>query len=255
MIINFKAVRQHTFPGHGVKYTGTTAYRTLVRSSDVSKINGLPRDVIFWHGINGKWVYTCPLGGDDWEITCAIKEPGGEQRTSWGKPAGVQHFVASFSEFCQPIQELFKLVTYVDQYDYFAGPRLEKAIAFGSVALIGDASHPLSGAFGAGAGFALEDAYTLAKAIDWALQSGGQLSDALYLFDEVRSPHYKNLYDVLDGFVAVNAALASETLEPDEEISRRIKQIWDGRSTWMYYYEVSVPISSSCPLRGTRSTC
>lgn len=234
-----QVVRQFAFPSHGIQYTGSTAYRTLVRSSDVSKINGLHRDVIFWHGTDGKWVYTCPLGGDDWEITCAIKEPGGEQRTSWGKPASVQHFLDSFFEFCQPVQELFKLITYVEQYDYFAGPRLESAVNLeSSIALIGDASHPLSGAFGAGAGFALEDAYVLAKAIDWAWKSNKQLSEALQLFDEVRSPHYKDLYDVLDGFATVNNTIEKQSLKPDDEISQRVLGLWGERSTWMYYYEV-----------------
>lgn len=245
--IECKAVRQHAFPSHGIQYTGSTAYRTLVRSSDVSKINGLPRDVIFWHGTNGKWVYTCPLGGNDWEITCSIKEPGGEQRTSWGKPASVQHFLDSFSEFCQPVQELFKLIKYVEQYDYFSGPRLESAVSLeSSIALIGDASHPLSGAFGAGAGFALEDAYVLANAIHWAWKSDRPLQEALRLFDEVRSPHYKNLYDVLDGFATVNNSLAGKTLEPDDEIAQRVLGLWGERSTWMYYYEVCLTVAPFC---------
>lgn len=140
---------------------------------------------------------------------------------------------------------MFKLVTYVDQYDSFAGPRLEQAVNFGSVALIGDALHPLSGAFGAGAGFALEDAYTLSRAMDWAAESGRQVSEALKLFDEVRSPHYKDIYDVLDDFATMNKRLAAQNPEPDEEISERVRQIWGERRAWIYSYQVCAFFSLS----------
>lgn len=146
---------------------------------------------------------------------------------------------------CQPIQELFKLVTYVEQYDYFAGPRLESVIrAREGIVLIGDASHPLSGAFGAGAGFALEDAYVLAGAVEWAATEGRGLADGLRLFDGVRSPHYKALYAVLDEFAAAEKELAESRLGPDEEIQERIRRNWGNSSGWMQFYRVSSCCSS-----------
>lgn len=101
--------------------------------------------------------------------------------------------------------------------------------------LLGDASHPLSGAFGAGAGFALEDAYALGRVLEWADEQGKGLKQGLRLFDDVRSPHYKALYEDLDRLAAVNQELGRERLEPDEEIARRVGGLG---SSWMYYYEV-----------------
>ncbi len=83
------------------------------------------------------------------------------------------------------------------QYALFSGPRLDKIVAHGSVALVGDASHPLSGAFGTGAGFALEDVYVLAKSVAWAYEQSMTLREGLDLFDKVRGPHYKNLVRAL----------------------------------------------------------
>jgi 2-polyprenyl-6-methoxyphenol hydroxylase-like FAD-dependent oxidoreductase len=60
------------------------------------------------------------------------------------------------------------------------------------VVLIGDASHPLSGAFGSGAAFALEDGWILARAIEYTRSSGG-LKEALDIFDRIRSPYYLNM--------------------------------------------------------------
>ncbi|KAJ4197126.1 hypothetical protein NW767_009018 [Fusarium falciforme] len=233
-------VRQFAFPSHGIAYTGATSYRTVIRKSDALAINGVPNAVTFWHGTDGKWVYTCPLGGDDFEITTKISEADFEGRSSWGKEASVRHFVDSFTEFVQPVQQLLDHVTFVQQFDFFAGPKLETVISQNNVVLIGDASHPLSGAFGAGAGFALEDAVVLAGAVEWAHGFGRGLGPALALFDRVRSRHYAELYAVLDGFARSERELGDikATLEPDAEIESRISSLWAPKHNWMYYHEV-----------------
>jgi salicylate hydroxylase len=46
---------------------------------------------------------------------------------------------------------------------------------------------------GAGAGFALEDAYVLTRSILWADEQSLALRDGLELFDKVRGPHYRRL--------------------------------------------------------------
>jgi salicylate hydroxylase len=67
---------------------------------------------------------------------------------------------------------------------------LEKLIGWGKVVLIGDASHPLSGAFGSGAAFAMEDSWVLARAIEYTRSEVNALAKALEIFDEIRSPYY-----------------------------------------------------------------
>lgn len=56
--------------------------------------------------------------------------------------------------------------------------------------MIGDANHPLSGAFGSEAAFALEDGWILARAIEFTRSSPGDLKEALEISDEVKSPCY-----------------------------------------------------------------
>ncbi|CAK7213434.1 hypothetical protein SBRCBS47491_001796 [Sporothrix bragantina] len=246
-------VRDFAFPEYRMSYTGATAYRALVRTSNALEVNGMLPEVIFWHGTDSKWVYTCPLGGDTFEITCRIVEgkdvKGDEQRlrASWGREASVPEFVVKYAEFCPPVQQLLQLVTSVQQYDFFAGPRLETVVNRGSVALVGDASHPLSGAFGAGAGFALEDAFTLAGSLEWAFgpssPAGGharsKLDAALSLYDRVRSPHYADLYGILDGYGEAEQLVAAKALPPSGEIQARIQSVWDPKHNWIYYYENS----------------
>ena len=46
------------------------------------------------------------------------------------------------------------------------------------------------GAFGSGAAFALEDGWILARAIEYTRARERPLSEALDIFDEIRSPYY-----------------------------------------------------------------
>lgn len=76
----------------------------------------------------------------------------------------------------------------------FGGPRLASVTSTdGRIVLIGDASHPLSGAFGSGAAFAFEDAYVLKAALGYAHDRGLGAGYALELFDSVRGPRYEGL--------------------------------------------------------------
>lgn len=120
-----------------------------------------------------------------------------------------------------------------------------------NIALIGDASHPLSGAFGAGAGFALEDAWTLAESLRWAYRQDDYsaehyfLETALHLFDGIRSPRYAALYGVLAEYAFVNkradAAAADDEWGFDEKVAFRVKGIWNGdRHPWITDFDVCI---------------
>lgn len=213
---------------------------------------------IFWHNINGRYAYTCPLGGNVFEVTARIRRPSeGQQHVSWGMPFDFSQLLHEFEDFSPAVLEILRLAAEegeTQEFAMFSGPRLESCVDHvattkssypgAGVVLIGDASHPLSGAFGAGAGFAFEDAYTLGKALQWAFskKSNGtppqsDVAAALSLYDSVRSPHYSRLYEVLDRGVKLNGALLAEQLPIDDEISERVKRLWGGKDDWMYYYK------------------
>lgn len=149
-------------------------------------------------------------------------------------------FIEKHEEYCEPVQKLLSLITHIKRFDYFGGTRLPSVVSHQSVALIGDASHPLSGAFGAGAAFALEDAYTLARALQWAASSTGGLKDALDLFDSVRSPYYRALYQTLDDIAASHGNTLREASSVKEEIAGRIQNVSNQERKWMYYHDVSL---------------
>jgi len=54
------------------------------------------------------------------------------------------------------------------------------------------------GAFGSGAAFAMEDGYILARALEYTRSSGLPTSEALEIFNAIRSPYYLRMYEYLD---------------------------------------------------------
>ncbi|ODN73690.1 hypothetical protein L202_07235 [Cryptococcus amylolentus CBS 6039] len=198
------AVRQHTFPSHRLSYTGKTAFRTLIPASAVAHIPNLPPASTFWHTAKTH-VYTDFLDGGLFEIATraeiANDPENGREKVSWGQKVGREDVVGYYDNYCETIRQVIAAPTEWLEFAMFGGPRLESVISNGRIALLGDASHPLSGAFGSGAAFAFEDAYVLAQALSYTYrqtQSGqgstkGAVGEALELYDGVRSPHYKNL--------------------------------------------------------------
>jgi salicylate hydroxylase len=216
-------------------------YRTIVSKADVQKINDIPWAPVFWKHVSGLYVYTCPLGNGDFEVTARIRRSDeGQERVSWGRPFDFYALLHEYDDFCLPIRQILRLAAegQTQEFALFSGPRLQHIVSHGSIALIGDASHPLCGNFGAGAGFALEDVYALTKALDWAWSREKLLADALDLFNSSRSPHYTRIYEDLDTFAAIKAALRAECLSVDEEIEERVKRISNASDSWMYYYEI-----------------
>ncbi|KAL2828474.1 hypothetical protein BDW59DRAFT_178843 [Aspergillus cavernicola] len=230
-------VRRFAFPEHRIAYTGRTAYRGLVPADKLLSIPGFPDAVTFWHGPRD-WVYTCNLKHGVYEITCNADVPANGDQVSWGEEADLGEFREPWRDFGPLVQSVIGHVTEIQRFALFAGPRLESVVARGSVALIGDAAHPLSGAFGAGAGFALEDGYVLAQAIAWAHRRGHSISRGLDLYERVRSPHYKEMYSLLDDFRQSDAELGRLDLGFDEGVAHAIRDKWGGEYGWLYDYDV-----------------
>ncbi|ROV94131.1 hypothetical protein VPNG_09338 [Cytospora leucostoma] len=208
------AVRRATFPNHETTYNGTTIWRCLI-PLDLVKHLSITKYTAFHHG--PKRTFKCSVvsnqeeidaGKGLWELTLrAYEDPAlaKGKKYSWGIPVSNERVASHFTAFTPEIREAIDKVPEGTwkEFSAFSGPRLQTVIDHGNTALIGDASHPLLGAFGAGAGFAMEDGWLLAQVLDFYLDRYGNdrktaLHDALDLFDRTRSPYYHRVYDVLD---------------------------------------------------------
>ncbi|PWY82077.1 FAD/NAD(P)-binding domain-containing protein [Aspergillus heteromorphus CBS 117.55] len=229
-------VRQFIYPDHQLKYIGTTAYRALADADDILSIPGFPDSVTFWHGPNDRF-YTCNLNNNVYEIAARVPQTPDTAPVSWGQDASVEEFRWRYKDFSPMLQSVLGKIKEVKKFALFAGPRLSRVVSHGSIALIGDASHPLSGAFGAGAGFALEDVYVLTRAVKWAHDRGLPIGEGLELFDRVRAPHYADMYTILDGYGKSDVAV-KETASFDEAVSLIVADKWNDDHQWLYHYNV-----------------
>ncbi|KAK1496462.1 hypothetical protein CCUS01_02809 [Colletotrichum cuscutae] len=234
-------IRNHCFPDHKLSYNGQSVYRTIVSKTDVLKIKGIPWAATFWKHTSGLYVFTCPLGDDDFEVTARILRPKGEEEpVSWGRPFSLHHLLHEYDDFCEPIRQILRIAAEGDTQEFalFSGPHLEHVTCSGNIAFVGDASHAMLGNFGSGAGFALEDVYTLGRTLEWASSAGKTLPEALNLFDRIRSPYYERLHQAIKEFASIKTALRAERLPLDEEIAERVRRISKASQGWMFYYQI-----------------
>ena len=140
----------------------------------------------------------------------------------------------------------------------FAGPRLDRIIGWeNKVALIGDASHPLSGefhswqsivkytgsefclgAFGSGATFAMEDGWILARALEYTQSLSFPVGDALEIFNTIRSPYYARMYEHLDESEERLRKAREETKSFDEFLRAKIKYFLYGDKDFTYKNDI-----------------
>lgn len=222
------------------RYTGQCVYRTIISKADVKKIDGIPWAPVFWKNVSGLYVFTCPLGDDDFEVTARIRRSRNDKDpASWGQPFDLHTLLHEFDDFCPPVRQALRLAARgkTQEFALFPLPPLECPV-YHNIAFVGDACHALLGNFGCGVGLALEDVYTLARTLDWAWKRNRSLSDALGAFHAIRSPHFKRLYNIISNFAEIKATVQAESLPIDREIAERVQRISEASKSWMYYYEI-----------------
>lgn len=139
------------------------------------------------------------------------------------------------------------------EFAAFSGPELSQLTAWDNkIVLVGDSSHALSGAFGSGAGFAMEDAYILARALEYFRND---VHRALPLFDTIRLPYYARMYEYLAGEAGKRAAKLKDlgdSASYDDKV--RLKIIKGGADmSWIYNNDIgSVWASAAARLDSDR---
>jgi salicylate hydroxylase len=185
-------VRGHMFPEHKLTYTGKVAFRVLVSQDRVDHIPGIPHSATFWHTPDTH-VYTDPLDNGLFEIaTRAIESEEHGAKVSWGRTVDRSQVIHHYKDYHETVRAIIDVPRDGEWLEFamFGGPRLASVTRGGRFVLTGDASHPLSGAFGSGAAFAFEDAYVLARVLEY---NKYDTAAALPLFDSIRAPRYEKL--------------------------------------------------------------
>ncbi|KAJ5747717.1 uncharacterized protein N7511_009413 [Penicillium nucicola] len=240
-------VRKSLFPNHQLSFTGNSAFRVLVPRSRLSQIPDITSTTSWWWGEAGH-VYLSDVDDETeqenplFEITIRsyreTEVPG--ETVPWGIPASNEKVASRVQGFDQRIRDAVDMVAEGEWREFatFAGPRLEKITGWDKVVLIGDASHPLSGAFGSGATFAMEDGWILARALERTRFTSHPERDALEIFESIRSPYYNKMYQHLDESKSRTQRFQEETKDFDSILQHKIDSFLYGDKDFIYNHDI-----------------
>ncbi|KAJ6105056.1 hypothetical protein N7486_003745 [Penicillium sp. IBT 16267x] len=240
-------VRRVLFSDHELRFTGNTAFRTIVPRSRLAHLPDITSTTGWWWG-EACHVYFSDVDdeseSDDpfFEITVrSYKEPEIPGKTVvWGIPATKEKVASRVSTFDQRVRDAVDAVQDGEwgEFATFAGPRLSKITGWDKIALIGDASHPLSGAFGSGATFAMEDGWILAQALEHAHVASHPVKEALQIFNVIRSPYYARMYEHLDEVGVRMQQFKAESSDFDTFLKAKIDSFLYGDKDFIYKNDI-----------------
>ncbi|KAI1612568.1 FAD-binding monooxygenase [Exophiala viscosa] len=248
-------VRRTLYPDLRIHFTGNTAWRTLIPRSSLAHLPDISRGTSWWYGKGG---HAYLSGVDDpsklkpgeeelFELSVrSYHEPEIPGRTvSWGIPATNERVQSRFLEYDQRVQNAIAAVPEGNWREFanYAGPGPEKITGWDKVVLIGDASHPLHGAFGSGAAFGMEDGWTLARAIEltYNRDPSNFLRSALQIFEEIRLPYYQGMYRYLAEQREKLQTLEADNRSFDDILKARFQMFGIGQKgnlDWIYKHNI-----------------
>ncbi|KAJ5088915.1 hypothetical protein N7456_012531 [Penicillium angulare] len=241
-------IRRTVFPNHQLHFTGNTAWRVLIPKSSLIHIPDVTDATAWWWGENGH-VYFSDVDDETenpdpyFEITVrSYIEPEVPGLTvPWGIPATNEKVASRVTNFDKRVRDAVSVVPegHWREFAGYAGPRLECITGWGKVVLIGDASHPLQGAFGSGATFAMEDGWILARALEHVRLSASPIQHALDIFDQIRNPYYQRMYQHIDNnHDKIHKQTKSKTHNLDELLKARVDNILGGDKDFIYKNDI-----------------
>ncbi|OQD62555.1 hypothetical protein PENPOL_c012G08521 [Penicillium polonicum] len=238
------SVRQPSYVGTS---TCNSAFRVLVPKSRLGHIPDITTTTSWWWGEAGH-VYLSDVDDEEetkdprFEITVrSYREPEISGKTVfWGIPATNEKVRSRVEKFDQRIRDAVSAVTEGEWREFatFAGPRLDKITHWDKVALIGDASHPLSGAFGSGATFAMEDGWILARALEFTQFASRPARDALEIFEQIRAPYYAKMYQHLDEISDKTQQLQAQEKDFDVFLQAKVDSFLYGNKDFIYQNDI-----------------
>ena len=182
-------VRDQIFGPQQPDFAGFVAWRGLVDAAALADLEITAGSAVFT-GDHRLFVrYRVRRGR--WLNYVAFTQTSQAQAESWSATASVDELRPLFESFAAEVQTIIARTAQhrCGRWGLYARPPL-KQWTTDSIALLGDAAHPMLPWFGQGAGAAIEDAVVLAR----AMAMSTNLAEALRRYEQARQPRVNLLY-------------------------------------------------------------
>ena len=147
-------------------FTGHLAYRAMVPQTDLPQ--ALRSEVVTaWLGPRFHAVQY-PVHGGQWlNVVVIVEGPAPDDMQQWDHDANAADLRAHLKDAAAPLQDLVAAIKTWRLWPLNGMPHVRRLqeLAFGRIALMGDAAHPMLPYLAQGAGMAIEDAAALADAL------------------------------------------------------------------------------------------
>jgi salicylate hydroxylase len=213
-----------------VVYKGAVAYRNVFDESIVSHIKNLPDEVTVWVGPTSAMFMT-KLKPNKFNVAAHLPESEEVASTlRWNQTTGKgwekQKLIDHFKDWDPLIGQILEVMPDSYAFPLEKAPWLTNLSLKDRIAFVGDAAHPTSGVYGAGAGIGFDDVWALYKSLDELsnVKRDGtyDLKKALFLFSETRTYFLQRVVEQQDLDRRVNLEYVQKA-DNDEEWKRRVK--------------------------------
>ncbi len=226
----WSTVRPLVMPGASLRFTGSTAWRTLLPRKDLPVPFDAPV-VGLWLGPKSHLVHYPVRSGDDLNIV-AVTE-GGTEGQGWNQPGAAETLLASFTRWAKDSKSLLERATGWRSWSLYRLTGLRR-FSEGRVALLGDAAHPVLPYLAQGAALAIEDAVTLAACIGaWPAEH----DRAFRRYTELRRPRALRLQRMSRRFGGIYHASGALRLARNFVLQRRSEATSLQNFDWLYGHQ------------------
>jgi len=181
-------LRSAAFGPQPARYTGMIAWRGTVPASALGG-DAPPPTACVWAGPGRHFVSYYVAKGQVVNFVGVVERDSEDPEAldSWRTPGDHQAALEDFIGWHPSVTRMIQCSQGLSQWTLFDRPPSAHWVS-GSMALVGDAAHPMLPTFAQGASQGLEDAWTVARLADAAVEQQAPLSAALHRYAALRQP-------------------------------------------------------------------
>ena len=206
---------------------GIMAYRGLIPAQRLAWAGDL-RDPALWIG-SGRSFLLYPVAGGRLINMVAFVPTDTEAEESWSAPGDLKALAAEYAGWDKPVEDTINSLDETFRWGIYDRAPLPHW-STGRVTLMGDAAHPMVPHVGQGAGQSIEDAITLAVALEGC--AANDIAGRLKLYETLRLARTSQVQALAR---AAGKLYRSEHDNPAEK-AERLRE-WMAQGQWLYQHD------------------